>query len=105
MTWPLRALMGPGLWALAFSAIYAAHGIGCARGWPTQPAPLGTLHDFTLISLWLAALLVAALILWQTPAGQETGAQIARAGGWIGLMSVAMTLFPVLGLSSCGPAL
>ncbi|RRH72767.1 hypothetical protein [Falsigemmobacter faecalis] len=101
MNWATRALLGPGLWALAFALIYAVHGLGCARGWVLQPAPLGNLHVFTLNTLWLAALAGAIVILWRTPRGDGTGAQIARAGGWIGLASIALTLFPVMGLSSC----
>ncbi|WP_283179561.1 hypothetical protein [Gemmobacter sp. 24YEA27] len=53
MSWPLRALSGPTLWAISFCAIYAAHGLGCAWGWAGRPAPVGDLHHFTLISLWL----------------------------------------------------
>lgn len=101
MTWPLRALLGPLLWAVAFAAIYGVHGLGCAWGWPLRPAPLGDLHRLALLSLWLAALAGGAILVWRMPPGQDTGARIARMGGWIGLVSILLTLFPVLGLTSC----
>ena len=102
MSWPLRALMGPAFWAFAFSLIYAAHGAGCAWDWPARPAPLGDLHHFTLIALWLVSLVIAAVILWLSGRHETTGDRIAGAGGWIGLVAVALTLFPVMGLSTCG---
>ncbi|MBJ2149791.1 hypothetical protein [Paracoccus sp. IB05] len=102
MSWPLRALLGPTLWAVAFAVIYAAHGIGCARGWPAYQAPVGDLHHFTMILLWLLAVGAASAILWRAPRGNDTSDRIIRAGGWIGLAATILTLFPVLGLTSCG---
>ena len=101
MIWPWRALLGPGLWALAFAAIYAAHGLGCALGWPARELGIGSLHSVVLVALWLLALGAAAAILRAMPRGRDRGARIARAGGWIGLISILFTLFPVLGASSC----
>lgn len=102
MSWPLRALIGPTLWAIAFSVIYATHGLGCAKGWSGQPAPLGDWHQFTLISLWLLSVGLAAAVLWRSPIGEDTASRIVRAGSWIGLISVTLTLMPVLGLTTCG---
>lgn len=102
MSWPLRALFGPTLWAIGFCAIYAAHGFGCARGWPGRPAPVGDLHHFTLISLWLICVAAAGVILWCSPRGSDIPDRLIRAGGWIGLMATLLTLFPVLGLTTCG---
>lgn len=104
MSWPLRALLGPTLWAVAFAAIYAAHGIGCAWGWPVYAAPIGDLHRFTLILLWLLAVAAAAANVWRAPRGNDTSDRIIRAGGWIGLTATILTLFPVLGLTTCGGA-
>lgn len=103
MAWPFRALLGPTLWAVAFAAIYAAHGYGCVRGWPARPAPIGDLHHFTLVLLWLVSVAGAGLILWQAPRGKAVSDLLVRIGGWIGLVSVVLTLFPVLGLTTCGP--
>ncbi len=102
MSWPVRALLGPLLWAAAFSGVYALHGLGCALGWPGQSTPVGPLHSVVLIGVWLCALMAAGLILWTSLAGLGREARIARLGGWIGLVATGLTLFPVLGVSSCG---
>lgn len=101
MNWLARALLGPCLWAFAFSVIYAVHGLGCAWDWPLRAAPVGDLHRFVLVSLWLASLVAAAAIFRLTPRSRETGAWIARAGSWIGLIAILLSLAPVLGLSTC----
>ncbi len=101
MSWPLRALIGPFVWAIAFSLIYAAHGIGCAWGWPARPAPVGDLHHFTLIALWVVSVVIAGAVLWASKGEDETSQRIVRAGGWIGLSATILTLFPVLGLTTC----
>lgn len=101
MSWPWRALIGPTIWAVGFAALYALHGMGCAWGWPARSWPLGNAQSAALILAWLGFVAAAALNLWQTPHANTPGAQIARAGGWIGLVSVLFTLFPVLGVSSC----
>lgn len=101
MSWAWRALSGPILWALAFSGIYALHGIGCARNWPTQPGLLLDLHRSVLIGSWLFSLAVAAILLAGAPKGEGTEQSIVRIGGWIGFTATALTLFPVLGLTSC----
>ncbi len=101
MSWPLQALRGPMIWALAFAGLYALHGAGCALGWAERPLLWGSRHDVVLQAGWALALLTAGGVLLRAPQGPGTGAQIARAGGWIGLVAVLLTLFPVLGLSSC----
>ena len=101
MSWPLRALLGPLWWAFAFAAIYALHGLGCALGWTALPAPVWDLHRFVLLSGWLLSLAIGLLIVRAMPDDKSTAGAIARAGAWIGLVSVLLTLFPVLNLSSC----
>ena len=96
-------MVGPTLWALAFCVIYALHGFGCAKGWTGVDLPWGNLHYTVLIATYLVALGLAALALWRIPRGEGTKAQVIGAGGWIGLGGVALTLFPVLGVSSCWP--
>lgn len=102
MSWPWRALAGPSLWAVAFSMIYAVHGLGCAWGWPGRAAPIGDLHNFVLIMLWLVALAAASAILWHAPRGNRTSDRLIYAGSCIGLIATILTLFPVLGLTTCG---
>lgn len=101
MNWLARALIGPTLWALAFVLVYALHGVGCAQGWPTVHTPLGSLHHVVLIGAYAAALLISGLALLRVPRGEGVKAQIIALGGWIGFGGTALTLFPVLGVSSC----
>lgn len=101
MNWLARALIGPCLWAVAFSGIYAVHGLGCAWDWPARSAPLGNLQHFVLITLWLVCVAAAIAVFRFTPSQSDTGARIARAGSWIGLVSILLSLAPVLGLSTC----
>lgn len=102
MSWIARALIGPTLWAVAFCTIYALHGIGCARGWPAVATPLGSLHHVVLIATFVVALLITWLALRKVPRGEGIKAQVIAAGGWIGWGGTLLTLFPVLGVSSCG---
>ncbi|MFV3077069.1 hypothetical protein [Niveispirillum fermenti] len=106
MTWPLRALLGPLLWAVGFSLLYAVHGAGCAWGWPAVATPLGSLHHVILILLWVLFLAGGlALALWLgRKQGNGRAAEIVRIGAWTGLGATLLTLFPVLGISSCAPA-
>lgn len=102
MSWIARALIGPTLWAVAFAVIYALHGMGCAQGWPAVATPLGSLHHVVLITAFGVALLASGLALRWVPRGDGYQAQVIGAGGWIGFGGTLLTLFPVLGVSSCG---
>ncbi|MFC3168851.1 hypothetical protein [Paracoccus fontiphilus] len=103
MAWVARMLAGPLLWSLLFSAVYALHGLGCARGWPAVDTPLGTLHPAVLILLWLAGLgLHGLLIAVNRPGGDATQARLVRSGNWVGAVASAVTLLPVVLTSSCG---
>lgn len=102
MGWPARTLLGPFVWAAAFAGIYALHGLGCAQGWPARATPFGPLHDVVLIAVWLAAVAASGMILRASPPAQDRESRIVRLGGWIGLAATVLTLFPVLGVSSCG---
>lgn len=101
MSWLARALIGPCLWAVAFTVVYALHGYGCARGWPAVSTPLGSLHDVVLIAAFGVSLLITGLALYQVPRGEGVKGQVIAAGGWIGFGGTLLTLFPVLGVSSC----
>ncbi|MFV3130902.1 hypothetical protein [Niveispirillum sp. KHB5.9] len=103
MNWLLRALLGPTLWAVAFSGIYALHGLGCARGWPAIATSFGSLHHLLLVSLWGICVGLALIILLRTPMGTGRAAEIARIGGWIGVGATILTLLPILAVSTCGP--
>lgn len=102
MIWPLRALIGPMIWAAAFAVIYAVHGYGCAVGWPDRAAPIGDLHRFTLVILWLIALGAAAAVCLAASPRPGTEGRIVRIADRIGLVATLATLFPVIGVSTCG---
>jgi len=101
MTWLMRALLGPAIWAATFSAVYALHGAGCARGWPDIATPLGSLHLVAMLVAWLVGALCGALVIRWLPAGGGLQHRLPRAGAWIGLGATLVTLFPVLVASSC----
>lgn len=101
MSWLARALIGPSLWAIAFSVIYALHGLGCARGWPVVMTAMGNLHNVVLLSTYAASLLLTGIALCTVPRGEGVQSQVVAAGGWIGFGGTLLTLFPVLGVSSC----
>lgn len=101
MGWLWRALAGPILWAAMFSLVYALHGAGCNLGWQGRPV-LGTdWHHMAMWLAWGAGLVGHGLILWLLPQGTGRPRQLIVLGGWIGLVSTAATLFPVIATSTC----
>lgn len=103
MGWVIRALTGPTLWAVLFSAVYAAHGLGCGWGWAGRPGFLGMdLHQGAMVAVWLAGLALHALSLTLVLPGTTRQARIVRAGLWTGLVASVFTLFPVLFATTCG---
>ncbi|MDR7124247.1 hypothetical protein [Pseudotabrizicola sp. 4114] len=102
MRWVAGMLAGPVLWAVLFAAVYALHGIGCARGWTGVATPLGSLHIVAMAGVWLAGLALHVGILATAPMGPAREARLYRMGAWIGLVASALTLLPVLLTSTCG---
>ena len=100
MIWLGRSLIGPGLWALGFAAVYALHGLGCGQGWAEGGAGL-VAHRLGMAGLALAAVAGCAWLLWWLPAGEGLPRRLPRAGAWIGLGASMFTLLPPLVLSSC----
>lgn len=94
-------MVGPTVWAVAFALIYALHGVGCAKGWPSIAMPVGNLHQTVLVGSFVLAMLLAGWVLRCIPRGEGVKGLVIAAGGWIGLGGVVLTLFPVLGVSSC----
>lgn len=102
MRWAVWMLAGPVLWAVLFAAVYALHGIGCARGWPAVSTMLGSLHIVAMATVWLAGLALHVAILWKTPQGLAREVRLQRYGAWIGLVASTLTLLPILLTSTCG---
>jgi len=101
MNWLLKSLLGPGVWAVTFSAVYALHGIGCARGWSVAFAAPGTLHHSAMLAAWAAGMLACLVLVARLPEGGGLQHRLPRAGAWIGLAATVFTLLPVLVASTC----
>lgn len=105
MKWLALSLAGPGIWAAGFSAVYALHGAGCARGWPGVAIVGGAdLHHTVLTAGWLVTLAAGAMLMVWLPrpaTGESLARYLPRTGGWIGLGATAVTLLPVLIATSC----
>jgi len=96
-----RMLAGPMLWAALFSAVYALHGLGCARGWPAVATPIGPLHPALIVAVWLVGLALHGMLLALFPAGPAREQRLPRLGAWTGLVASVVTLSPVVLVSSC----
>ncbi|RJE78929.1 hypothetical protein DWB67_15065 [Paracoccus sp. JM45] len=101
MGWLLRSLAGPVLWAVLFSAVYALHGIGCAGGWQNRPFFWTDLQHAVLAGLWLTGIIAHLILVRYLPSGDGIKQFLIIAGTVIGLVSSAITLFPVVIISSC----
>jgi hypothetical protein len=106
MNWLGHSLLGPGIWAAGFSAVYALHGTGCARGWPAVDGVAGiNLHLMAMSAAWISTLALGTALLATLPhaqGGAPLSARLPRAGALIGLGATVFTLFPVIATSSCG---
>jgi hypothetical protein len=106
MKWLMQVLLGPGIWAVGFSAVYALHGLGCARSWPGVEVFAGlSLHLLAMGAAWAATLVANVLLLLALRRNDdETRAErLPVMGAWIGLAATVFTLFPVVVTSSCWP--
>lgn len=91
------------IWAGWFIAAYGLHGVRCARG-PVDPA--GRLAgQWVQITLWLAALGAAAIVLWLTHAkGFRQPSGLLRPAFWlnvIGLIAIIYTGAAVILIAPC----
>ena len=98
----VRMVSGLALWAVAFSLLYALHGLGCSLDW-TEPSLFGlTQLKIGLIAVWGGLVLAqGALIVWLRRYRDTQIDLIAIAIGWIGLFATAVGGVPVLAISSC----
>ena len=99
MNWVYRALCAPMLWAIAFAALYALHGYGCARGWQAIPAGIWSLHSLSMLAAYVVAVaLLGAVLLWGRASSDNP---YVRLGDIIGFAATLLTLWPAVGISSC----
>ena len=99
--WLLLVLIGPSLWAAAFSSVYALHGLGCALEWQMQDLGVVTLHRLVMLAAWAGAVLACLLLLLRLPRGDDLPRRLPRIGAWTGLGATIYTLLPLLVASSC----
>ncbi|QTL03252.1 hypothetical protein J5J86_21285 [Aquabacter sp. L1I39] len=94
-------IAGPTLWAVAFSASYGLHGLGCALGWPAIAIGPVSLDRAVILLVGLATLAACLALLARVKAHLGSEAALPRLGLWIGLGATAFTLAPVLVASTC----
>ncbi|MEQ6332442.1 hypothetical protein [Sphingobium sp. MK2] len=97
-----RVTVGLWLWALAFSLLYALHGIGCAGGWHGWPLPGGSAFRWTMVVTWVCFALGGVVVLrWaaRLPKGLER--RLATVSALVGLAGTIITGSPVIFTSAC----
>lgn len=101
MRWLGWLIAGPAVWALAFTAAYGLHGVGCALGWPGQFYGPVSVQRAVIGLVGLAGILACLCLLARVKSGLGDGAGIPRLGILIGLFATIFTLAPVLVASTC----
>ncbi|MDO9527051.1 MAG: hypothetical protein Q7J57_16180 [Gemmobacter sp.] len=101
MLWAVHALLGPSLWAILFAAVYALHGIGCARGWPAVDTGIGSLHIVVMSAVWLTGLALHIGLVLCAPSGRAHNERLVLLGAWIGLVASLVTLSPIIYATTC----
>ncbi len=97
-----RATIGLWLWALAFSLLYALHGIGCARSWDAVPLLGGTMFRWTMVVTWLCfALGGGAVILWSKRAPKGLERRLGITSSIVGFVGTLTAGSPTVFTSAC----
>lgn len=94
------------VWAAAFAAIYALHGLGCAIGAQDRSFGPFTQHQAMMGAVWIAAMIGAAGVVFAlrrdtaaAPGGMPRELLLAS---WIGaLLAIFITGLPVAFPSAC----
>lgn len=100
----LRAVAGLVVWAVAFSAIYGAQGLVCARGWhDVAIGPVGVGRAL-LVMLWLVFCALLGWMTWRLRRAWHGGVfldRLAAASAVVGLISTVYTGLPVVATAVC----
>ena len=102
----LRILVSPVVWLAALSAVYGLHGILCEID-PGAAFAGASWRRLSLAIAFALAILVQVGLLMMLHSDRFGAAPgfsqvVSRASGWVGLVAVVWTLFPVLTTSTCG---
>lgn len=102
MTALVRMISGLLLWAVAFSTVYALHGLGCSLGW-NEPGIFGLSRaKILLLSSWITLIGAHCILLrWLVRRNETLLERIGVAIGWIGLGATVVTGAPILVVSNC----
>ncbi|UOA33615.1 hypothetical protein DSM110093_03450 (plasmid) [Sulfitobacter sp. DSM 110093] len=103
----LRLLLPLLAWLASFSAIYGLHGIGCGLCWPEISYQDVSLVRFALLSAWFAAIFMQVALLFALHMDRFKAVSVfmqwtSIATGWVGLVAVFWTLYPVAVIAACG---
>ena len=101
MRWLAWFLAGPTVWAVAFSAAYGLHGIGCALGWPGLYLGPLSLQRAAIMLTWLVGIGACLALLWRLKRLALGEERIVRLALWTGLVATMFSLAPVLVASTC----
>lgn len=95
--WP--SLIGFIIWAVAFIALYALQGLGCAWGWPEA------MHRGVLLAAWISTLALLGLVLaWQVrrpPGAEKLNRRVGISLTVVATAATVVTYFPVIFASLC----
>ncbi len=98
----VRLVSGLVLWAIAFSTLYALHGLGCSLGWSKQVVFGLSQSRMLLLAAWILFVAIQCGLLRRMARQKETHLDwMARAIGWIGLVATLVTGLPIIAISSC----
>jgi len=98
----IRMVSGLVLWAMAFSTLYAFHGLGCSLGWTGSGAFGLSWAKMLLLATWISLIGTHCILLRWLVRRKDT--EMERNGiaiGWIGLGATVVTGAPILVVSSC----
>ena len=101
ISWLAWLIAGPTVWAVAFSAAYALHGLGCEMGWSLRSLGPVSVQRAAILLVGLVAALMCLGLLSQVERRLGVEAGLPRVGIWIGLVAILFTLAPVLVASTC----
>jgi hypothetical protein len=107
----LALVLGFGLWAAGFAAIYGVQGVGCARGWDAVDLGPLTMLRALLIVLVAATMAAIAIVAARLQAASRQASAvgtpealilaISSAAAWLAVPATAATFAGTIALTAC----